>query len=66
MNSRDSYGEREAPLLHGIRSPETLIGQERVLGADHPDILATRNNLAAAYRVASRTAGAIESEPSDP
>jgi chloramphenicol 3-O-phosphotransferase len=21
MNARDSYGEREAPLLHGIRSP---------------------------------------------
>src|SRR6201993_2005843 len=25
MNSRDSYGEREAPLLHGIRSPGAAI-----------------------------------------
>ena len=32
---------------------------ERVLGADHPDTLATRNNLALAYQVAGRTAEAI-------
>ena len=26
MNARDSYGEREAPLLHGIRSPDIKAG----------------------------------------
>ena len=36
-----------------------LADQERVLGADHPDILATRNNLAVAYLDAGRTAEAI-------
>jgi tetratricopeptide (TPR) repeat protein len=36
-----------------------LADQERVLGRDHPDILATRNNLANAYRDAGRTAEAI-------
>jgi hypothetical protein len=30
-----------------------------VLGADHPDTLATRNNLAAVYEEAGRTAEAI-------
>ena len=29
--------------------------QERVLGPDHPDTLAARNNLALAYRAAGRT-----------
>ena len=32
---------------------------ERVLGADHPDTLTSRNNLAEAYRAAGRTAEAI-------
>ena len=32
---------------------------ERVRGADHPDTLTTRNNLAMAYRAAGRTAEAI-------
>ena len=36
-----------------------LADQERVLGADHPDTLATRNNLATAYWTAGRTAEAI-------
>ena len=36
-----------------------LADQERVLGADHPDTLSTRNNLAIAYRDAGRTAEAI-------
>jgi hypothetical protein len=36
-----------------------LADQERMLGADHPDTLATRNNLATAYRAAGRTAEAI-------
>ena len=38
---------------------QNLADMERVLGADHPDTLATRNNLAAAYRAAGRTAEAI-------
>jgi hypothetical protein len=36
-----------------------LADQERVLGADHPDTLGTRNNLANAYRAAGRTDKAI-------
>ena len=36
-----------------------LANQEQVLGADHPETLATRNNLALAYRDARRTAEAI-------
>jgi Tetratricopeptide repeat len=38
---------------------QTLADRERVLGADHPDTLATRHHLAAAYRAAGRTAEAI-------
>jgi len=38
---------------------QTLADYERVLGADHPDTLKTRNNLANAYEVAGRTAEAI-------
>jgi len=35
---------------------EPLIAdQERVLGPDHPDTLAARNNLANAYQAAGRT-----------
>ena len=37
----------------------TLADKERVLGADHPDTLTTRNNLALTYREAGRTAQAI-------
>ena len=33
--------------------------QEQALGPDHPDTLASRNNLASAYRAAGRTAEAI-------
>jgi hypothetical protein len=32
----------------------TLADRERVLGPDHPDALASRNNLAAAYDDAGR------------
>jgi hypothetical protein len=32
MNSRDSYGEREAPLLHGIRSPDLRHGKNNADG----------------------------------
>ena len=37
----------------------TLADRERVLGADHPDTLASRNNLAGAYRSAGRLDEAI-------
>ena len=43
-----------------------LADQERVLGADHPDTLATRNELAEAYQGAGRMAEAIEPKPSNP
>ena len=36
-----------------------LADQERVLGPDHPDTLASRNDLAGAYRAAGRAAEAI-------
>ena len=36
-----------------------LADQERMLGPDDPDALATRNNLASAYQAAGRTAEAI-------
>ena len=43
-----------------IRIAEPLLAdQKRVLGADHPDTLATRNELGDAYRVAGRTVEAI-------
>ena len=38
---------------------QVLADRERVLGADHPNTLATRDNLAGAYRGAGRTAEAI-------
>jgi tetratricopeptide (TPR) repeat protein len=38
---------------------QTLTARERVLGPDHPDILASRNNLAVAYQAAGRTEEAI-------
>ena len=47
------------PLLSRPLLISTLADRERVMGADHPAILATRNNLAIAYRAAGRTAGAI-------
>jgi hypothetical protein len=45
---------------------QNLADQERGLGADHPDTLSTRGNLAAAYRAADRTAEPIEQRRSDP
>ena len=42
----------EAIPLH----EQTLAAFERVLGPDHPDTLASRNNLALAYQAAGRTA----------
>ena len=52
-------------LLGDSAAQSILIGEplladmERVLGADHPDTLNARNNLAIAYRDAGRTAEAI-------
>ncbi|MFB9236245.1 tetratricopeptide repeat protein, partial [Plantactinospora siamensis] len=37
----------------------TLVARERVLGEEHPDTLASRNNLAAAYQAAGRLGEAI-------
>ncbi len=37
----------------------TLADCERILGADHPNTLRSRNNLAMVYRAAGRTAEAI-------
>ena len=42
--------------------------RSRVLGPDHPDTLASRNNLAAAYKAAGRLddAKALFDPPTDP
>jgi len=45
----------EAIALH----ERTLTDYERILGADHPDTLASRHNLASAYQAAGRLAEAI-------
>ena len=46
--------------LRAIQVGEPLLAdRERVLGPDHPDTLASRNNLATAYRVAGRATEAI-------
>ena len=43
-----------------ILAAEPLVADcERLLGADHPDTLTSRNNLARAYRAAGRTSEAI-------
>ena len=47
--------EAEAITLY----EQNLAAQERELGADHPDTLATRHNLALAYQATGRTAEAI-------
>lgn len=39
-------------------SEQALAARERVLGPDHPDTLASRNNLANAYQDAGRATGA--------
>jgi hypothetical protein len=54
---------RATPILE-----RTLADTERVLGADHPDTLGSRNNLAYAYESAGRTGEAIplhEQTPAD-
>jgi Tetratricopeptide repeat len=44
------------PPGEGKQRLSTLAARERVLGPDHPDTLASRNNLATAHRAAGRTA----------
>jgi len=47
-------------LTQAVLLGESLVADsKRVLGADHPDTLATRNNLAIAYSDAGRTDEAI-------
>ncbi len=50
-------GDGGAQLI--LIAERLLAEQERVLGADHPDTMRTRNRLANAYRVAGRTDEAI-------
>ena len=53
-------GNLEDSAAQSIRIAEPLLADmERVLGADHPDTLMTRNNLASAYRIADRAGEAI-------
>jgi tetratricopeptide (TPR) repeat protein len=49
-----------ADLGQGIAQAQSVLAdRERVLGADHPDTLTSRNNLAYAYRSAGRLGEAI-------
>jgi tetratricopeptide (TPR) repeat protein len=55
-----SLNELGDSAARAIQVGEPLLAdQERVLGPDHHDTLASRNNLAAAYRAAGRAAEAI-------
>ena len=49
----------ESPAQSILVAKPLLADQERLLGTDHPDTLATRHELAEAYRWAGRTAEAI-------
>jgi hypothetical protein len=49
----------DSPAQAVLFGQRLLADQERVLGPDHPDTLASRNNLANAYRDAGRTGEAI-------
>ena len=53
----DHLGDSAAQAI--LIGERLVADQERVLGPDHPDTLASRNNLAIAYRAAGRTAEAI-------
>ena len=55
MAYQDAGRTAEALTLH----ERTLADRERLLGADHPSTLTSRNNLAMAYRAAGRTAEAV-------
>ena len=57
-----------APQAIPVAEP-LLADQERVLGPDHPDTLASRNNLAIAYQAAGRTGRgdpAVRADPGRP
>ena len=64
----DAQGELAHILVHRGRLDGEVLemaksaceGLARILGPDHPDTLASRGNLAEAYRAAGRTAEAIE------
>jgi tetratricopeptide (TPR) repeat protein len=56
----DDRGRTAGPTASAIRRyEETLAGQERVLGTDHPDTLTPRNRLALAYLDAGRISEVI-------
>ena len=54
-NNGRRFTPEDAIRLH----EETLAVRERVLGAEHPDTLVSRNNLANAYQQAGRTEEAM-------
>ena len=53
-----AVGSRDPMLATGLWRQAVVAAQER-LGADHPDTLASRNNLASAYRSAGDLARAV-------
>ncbi|MFC9164419.1 tetratricopeptide repeat protein, partial [Streptomyces fungicidicus] len=60
LNQAAAYRQGQgalSPALHAYR--RALTTYERVLGADHPDTLSARNNLAYAYRAAGDLGRAI-------
>ena len=58
MCIRDSYQDA-GRTQDAITIYEPLLADlERILGAEHPDTLGSRNNLANAYQAAGRTAEA--------
>jgi len=56
--SRSPTGRRGARSRRSPLHEQALADSERLLGTDHPRTLASRNNLAAAYEEAGRTAEA--------
>ncbi|MFG2676880.1 tetratricopeptide repeat protein, partial [Streptomyces sp. NPDC048445] len=60
LNSAATYQGDQGAFAPAIYAFErALATRERVLGDDHPDTLASRHNLASAYRVAGDTGRAI-------
>jgi len=49
-NLAAAYGQASRTAEGIALHEQVLADRERVLGADHPDTLMARNNLAAAYR----------------
>ncbi|GAA4263875.1 tetratricopeptide repeat protein [Dactylosporangium darangshiense] len=55
-----TYRQFQGQIAEAVAAFEQLlIDRRRVLGEDHPDTLATRNNLAAAYQEAGRVPEAV-------